>query len=115
MYYIVSLLDEYGGLEELSPYVYLERSGEVQGYVEYSPYNTPFKPFKYYELALVEAYEIYKTVLSSQENKHIEFARGLYILDLKNNKLSDDLTTYFRSGGIEQIKDPRVTKGEINV
>lgn len=113
MYYIVSL-PEKNGLEFLSPYIFLERSGDKHGYVEYSPREYLSHGFSSYEMAFIEAFEIYDTISEYDATKHIEFAQGIYVLDFENDTLSQDLTPYFRRG-LEKIEDPYSLKGDIKL
>lgn len=113
MYYIVSL-PEKNGLEFLSPYIFLEHSGDEHGYVEYSPREYISHGFSSYEMAFLEAYQIYETISDYDSSTHIEFAQGIYVLDFDNDALSVDLTPYFRKG-LESIQDPYKLKGGIKL
>lgn len=108
MYYIVSL-PEKNGLEILSPYIYLERSGQLDGYIEYSPRANLVCGFKDFNMAVIEAYEIYHTISKFSEDTHMELAQGLYILDQDSKALSNELTQFFKKGKsyVEQVDELR--------
>lgn len=113
LYYVVSKTKS-NGLESLAPYVYLERSGESHGYIEYSPIHTGVDGFKTFEMAFYAAFEIFDTINSYYKADHVKFADGLYIIDQNTKCLSKDLSDIFLNG-LESIENPYDYKGEIEI
>ena len=113
MYYVVSL-PEKNGLEFLSPYIFMEHSGGESGYIDYSPREYMVKGFSSFESAVLEARLIFKTLAEHNSRGHVEFAKGLYVLDHDSDKLSEDLTPYIVRG-LECISDLTNLKGEIKL
>ena len=113
MYYVVSL-PEKNGLEFLSPYIFMEHSGGESGYIDYSPREYMVKGFSSFESAVLEARLIFKTLAEHNSKRHVEFAKGLYVLDHDSDKLSEDLTPYIVRG-LECISDLTNLKGEIEL
>lgn len=113
MYYVVSL-PEKNGLEFLSPYIFMEHSGGESGYIDYSPREYMVKGFSSFESAVLEARFIFKTLAEHNSTRHVEFAKGLYVLDHDSDKLSEDLTPYIVRG-LECISDLTNLKGEIEL
>ena len=72
------------------------------------------KGFSSFESAVLEAELILETLAEYDTKKHIEFAKGLYVLDFDNNKLSEDLTPY-TIRGLESVNDLTNLKGEIEL
>lgn len=113
MYYVVSL-PEKNGLDFLSPYIFMNYSGGEDGYIDYSPREYMVKGFSSFESAVLEAKLILETLAEHSTKKHIEFAKGLYVLDYNNDKLSEDLTPHI-TRGLELVKDLTNLKGEIEL
>lgn len=113
MYYVVSL-PEKNGLEFLSPYIFLNYSGGECGHVDYSPREYMVKGFISFESAVLEANSILEALTEHSTKKHVEFAKGLYVLDFDNNKLSEDLIPYIIRG-LESVNDLTNLKGEIKL
>lgn len=113
MYYVVSL-PEKNGLDFLSPYIFMNYSGGEDGYIDYSPREYMVKGFSSFESAVLEAKLILETLAEHDPKKHIEFAKGLYVLDYNNDKLSEDLTPHIVRG-LELVKDLTNLKGEIEL
>lgn len=113
MYYVVSL-PEKNGLEFLSPYIFMNHSGEKGGYIDYSPREYMVKGFGSFESAVLEAESIFETLAEHDTRKHVEFAKGIYVLDSDNDKLSEDLTPHI-ARGLELISDLTNLKGEIEL
>ena len=113
MYYVVSLPKK-NGLEFLSPYIFMDYSGGECGYVNYSPREYMVKGFSSFESAVLEAKLILEALAEHNTKKHVEFAKGLYVLDFNNNKLSEDLTPYIVRG-LDFVDDLTNLKGEIEL
>lgn len=113
MYYVVSL-PEKNGLDFLSPYIFMNYSGGEDGYIDYSPREYMVKGFSSFESAVLEAKLILETLAEHSAKKHIEFAKGLYVLDYNNDKISEDLTPHIVQG-LELVKDLKNLKGEIEL
>ena len=113
MYYVVSLPKK-NGLEFLSPYIFLNYSGGEDGYINYSPREYMVKGFSSFESAVLEAKLILETLAEYDTKKHIEFAKGIYVLDFDNNKLSEDLTPHI-TRGLELVSNLTNLKGEIKL
>lgn len=113
MYYVVSL-PEKNGLEFLSPYIFMNHSGEKGGYIDYSPREYMVKGFSSFEPAVLEAKLIFETLAEHNSKGHVEFAKGLYILDSNSDKLSEDLTPYIVRG-LEFVRDLTNLKGGIEL
>lgn len=113
MYYVVSL-PEKNGLEFLSPYIFLSYSGKDGGYIDYSPRQYMSKGFKSFESAVLEANLIFETIAEYNTKGHVEFAKGMYVLDSISDKLSEDLTPYIVRG-LESVNDLTNLKGEIEL
>lgn len=113
MYYVVSL-PEKNGLEFLSPYIFMNHSGGEDGYIDYSPREYMVEGFSSFESAVLEARLIFETLVDYSPKKHIEFAKGLYVLDYNSDKLSEDLTPYIVRG-LEYVNDLTHLKGEIEL
>ena len=113
MYYVVSL-PEKNGLEFLSPYIFMNHSGEKGGYIDYSPREYMVKGFDSFESAVLEAESIFETLAEHSYKGHVEFAKGLYVLDSNSDNLSEDLTPYV-ARGLELVSDLKNLKGEIGL
>ena len=113
MYYVVSL-PEKNGLEFLSPYIFMNHSGEKGGYIDYSPREYMVKGFSSFESAVLEAELIFETLAEHSSKGHVEFAKGLYVLDSNNDKLSEDLTPYI-TRGLEFVGGLTKLKGEMEL
>lgn len=113
MYYVVSL-PEKNGLDFLSPYIFMNYSGGECGHVDYSPREYMVKGFSSFESAVLEAKLVLETLAEYDTKKHIEFAKGIYVLDFDNNKLSEDLTPHI-TRGLEYVNDLTNLKGEIDL
>lgn len=113
MYYVVSL-PEKNGLEFLSPYIFMNYSGGEDGHINYSPREYMSKGFGSFESAVLEAKLIFEALAGYNSKKHVEFAKGLYILDPDNDKLSEDLTPYI-TRGLEFVNDLTNLRGEIEL
>lgn len=113
MYYVVSL-PEKNGLEFLSPYIFMSHSGGENGYINYSPREYMVKGFTSFESAVLEAESIFETLAEHNSKGHVEFAKGLYILDPDDDKLSEDLTPYIVRG-LESVSDLTNLKGGIEL
>lgn len=113
MYYVVSL-PEKNGLEFLSPYIFMSHSGGENGYINYSPREYMVKGFTSFESAVLEAESIFETLAEHNSKGHVEFAKGLYVLDFNSNKLSKDLTPYIVRG-LEHLSYLTNLKGEIEL
>lgn len=113
MYYVVSLPKK-NGLDFLSPYIFMNYSGGEDGYIDYSPREYMVKGFSSFESAVLEAKSILETLAEYQSKGHVEFAKGIYILDTNNDKLSEDLTPYIVRG-LEFVSDLTNLRGEIEL
>ena len=113
MYYVVSL-PEKNGLEFLSPYIFMNHLGKKGGYIDYSPREYMVKGFGSFESAVLEAESIFETLAEHDTRKHVEFAKGIDVLDSNSDKLSEDLTPHI-TRGLEYVNDLTNLKGEIEL